>query len=97
MIILGRRATQCALCPRIFYIRVYMNKEFQELKAVIGRFTGSAREVMKDRMRDNLIVRNGNKHVYTGSYTQKGRLFNINTCSEEELLMIDEDMTAIGI
>jgi hypothetical protein len=24
-------------------------------------------------------------------------LFNINTCSEEELLMIDEDMTAIGI
>lgn len=74
-----------------------MDKEFQELKAVMDRFSGSAREVILDRMRDNLYIRNGNKHIYTGSYTQKGRLFNINTCSEEELLMIDEDMTAIGI
>lgn len=73
-----------------------MNIEFQELKGRLN-MPGENRDEIIKQMRDNLLSRNNNEHVYTLGYTDKGRSYDITTCSEEKLLKIDGDMSPLGL
>ena len=55
------------------------------------------REDIITEMRANLLSRNGNNNDYTLKYTMPGRTYNINNCSDEELLAIDGDMCPLGM
>ncbi len=74
-----------------------INKEFQELKARLFQTEGSAKEVLIGQMRELLKARNNDSSFYTNAYTHKGKDYNIDTCSVEELFEIDGDMCPLGI
>ena len=73
-----------------------MNEEFQELKGRLN-MPGVNHEEVVEQLRNNLLARNYNNAEYTLGYTDRGRTYNINTCTEEELLKIDGDMSPIGL
>lgn len=73
-----------------------MNKDFQELKAKYLRAIGGEKESFLVQMRENLKNRNGNESLYTNHYTHQGETIDIDTCDEQKLFEIDNDMIVIG-
>lgn len=75
-----------------------MNHQFQELRALWGN-NARERQAIIERMRENLIDRNGGNESYTFGYTQPGRVVNINTCENvpEDLFAVDGDMNPLGL
>ncbi len=68
-----------------------INQEFQRLKGQYGLLSGQIADV-KQKMKDNLLRRNGNKDEYTFHYTRHGTVL-ISRCGEvAELFEIDGDM-----
>lgn len=73
-----------------------MNKEFQILKGQYSSLS-TKREIIIEKMRQNLLQRNSNNNLYILEYTQKGPTFDIASCSVEELFKIDGDMSPLGL
>ncbi|MBO4586217.1 MAG: hypothetical protein J5677_00155 [Bacteroidales bacterium] len=68
-----------------------INKEFQELMRQHGLLSGQMADIHQ-KMKDNLLHRNGNKDEYTFQYNKHETIF-ISRCNElPELLAINADM-----
>jgi len=74
-----------------------MNIEFQELKAQYLKAHGEEKDSFLVQMRENLKKRNGNESLYTNHYTHQGETIDIDTCDEQKLFEIDNDMGTMGI
>lgn len=74
-----------------------MNREFQELKSKYLQTNGEEKESFLVQMRENLKKRNGNDFLYTNHYTHQGETIDIDSCDEQKLFEIDNDMVVMGI
>lgn len=74
-----------------------MNKEFQKLRKQWGLNSNEREKIIKE-MRVNLKCRNAGMSEYEFGYTFKGKVINIDTCSNvpDDLFEIDGDMTPLG-
>jgi hypothetical protein len=70
-----------------------LEKDFQKLKADWAR-NSNDRAVIIQKMRVNLKQRNNGKSEYKFEYTFKGKVSNIDTCTNvpNDLFEIDGDM-----
>ncbi len=73
-----------------------MNAEFQELRRLLGINSGEREEIIQ-RMRKNLIQRNGDNSLYVCGYTTQGITIDLSNCGIEELLSADGDMNPRGL
>lgn len=73
-----------------------VNKEFQELFREWS-VNLSSRKIIEEKMKENLIKRNGDNVIYTFDYTTPGKVVNIETCNDvTELFAVNGDMNPLA-
>lgn len=74
-----------------------MNKEFQELKRLWG-VNVQERQSIIERMRENLIARNGGEFKYAFGYIKKNEIVDLGELeTASQLFEVDGDMSPQGI
>lgn len=68
-----------------------MNQEFQELKMQLKTNNGN-NDLIITKMKENLLKRNNNNAQYTFRNTGLPIQWNINKCTKEQLIAINNDI-----